>query len=291
MRPHAAARCLSILALCAVGGCALGQNDVATSKNILPNTGGPPDSVTVEIVFLHVAPEETERLASLWREIDEQVLPAESRRRLAANGMRCGVIGSLMPSDLRFLLDHGPGSITNEGSSVAEAIAAAPPARAIHLRPGKRGEIVAGGEREQIELLYVDNDGHLQGETLRRAQTLFASIAAPLADGRVSLELTPEVHYGAPRQRYVGQGAAFRIDSFRDRRIFDELSISLMLSPGETLVVGCSADSKGLGRLFFTGGAAAANEQRLLLIRLVQSQHDDRFDIFEPDSIVSNSSR
>lgn len=291
MRPQVAARYFSILAICAVGGCALGHDAVAPSNNILPQSSGPPDSVTAEIIFLHVAPKEAERLASLWGEVDEQVLPAELRRQLADNGLRCGVIGSLMPSDLRYLLDHGPGMATDEGSSAAEASAAAPPARAMLLRPGKRGEIVAGGEQARIELFYVDKNGDLQGETLQRAQSLLAVSADPLADGRVSFELIPEVHYGAPRQRYVGEGGAFRIDASRDRRMFEELRISSMLSPGETLIVGCSAETKGLGRLFFTGGSSAVNEQRLLLIRLSRSQHDDRFDLLEPQFDASLSSR
>ena len=75
----------------------------------------------------------------------------------------------------------------------------------------------------------------------------------------------------------------FRLTTSRPRQQFDELAISATLSPGSMLLLSGLPHCPGrLGYHFFTeqGGHL---EQKLLLIRLAQTQHDD---VFAPPEVL-----
>jgi len=68
-----------------------------------------------------------------------------------------------------------------------------------------------------------------------------------------------------------------RLKTARPRRTFDEMGISATLSPGSMLVLGSLANRPGsLGHHFFTEETDQL-EQKLLLVRLSQTQHDELF--------------
>jgi hypothetical protein len=67
-----------------------------------------------------------------------------------------------------------------------------------------------------------------------------------------------------------------RLDTSRPRRVFDDLTMPLVLSPGSMAVLGNLPDRPGsLGHYFFTEGEDNRLEQKLLLLRLCRTQHDD----------------
>ena len=86
-------------------------------------------------------------------------------------------------------------------------------------------------------------------------------------------------HHGEPRKRFVGSQGALRMEVGRARRVFDELTLSARLSVGQMIVLG-SLDSRpgSLGHHFFTQDSEGPVEQKLMVIRLSQTQHDDLFD-------------
>jgi hypothetical protein len=97
------------------------------------------------------------------------------------------------------------------------------------------------------------------------------------------VDLTPEVHYGEPRARFVGEQGAIRMEAGRSRRVFDNLAISATLAPGHLLVLSSLPSRPGsLGFNFFTTVTAGRREQKLLVIRLAQTQHDGLFDPEQP---------
>ena len=103
-------------------------------------------------------------------------------------------------------------------------------------------------------------------------------MATPQSDGRVRIELTPELHHDHARQQWVGDQAMWRLEASRPKRVFDDLRISAVLSSGSMLLLGSQPDRAGsLGHSFFMEGAGQDNrmEQKLLLVRLCQTQHDD----------------
>ena len=80
------------------------------------------------------------------------------------------------------------------------------------------------------------------------------------------------------RPRYVGRQHAFRIETSRSQRVFDELAVSASLEAGKMLVIaGLPNPAPSLGRHFFSQDSDGRREQKLLVIRLSQTQHDELF--------------
>ncbi len=74
-----------------------------------------PDSVVLEVAFVRI-PEEQEGFSGrFWREVDEEALPTDLRRRLAANGFRVGLVGSTLPSELQDVLDQEQQTLQTDG--------------------------------------------------------------------------------------------------------------------------------------------------------------------------------
>jgi hypothetical protein len=102
--------------------------------------------------------------------------------------------------------------------------------------------------------------------------------ATPHGDGTVDLELTPEVHFGRPRQRWVGQTGLFHAEIAQETAAFDALSIRASLTPGQTLVLAADAVRGRLSQAFCDGLCGETAPGKLVLLRLAQTQLDDLFD-------------
>lgn len=240
-----------------------------------------PDSVALDIVFVQFPTAKAEQCETLWHSVDEQSLPLELRRELRQQGFRAGVIGSHTNPALDRLLGDQMGPSDQPDDAIVDFQPKEINVRKRHLqlRADHRSEIVVSGIYDQWPLLTRRN-GEVTGRTYHQAQGIFALQTHPLGDGRVRVELSPELHHGSPKRQYTVNEGAWVLDSGRPREVFDALRIAAVLSPGEMLLVGQTADAKGsVGARFFnvddtpTGVAA----QRLLFIRLAQTQYDDRF--------------
>jgi hypothetical protein len=197
-----------------------------------------PDSVVLDILFVRFPLADPEINEQLWEEIDEQHFPAQLRRRLQRNGFRVGLVGNPIPFTLTKLLE-------------------------LEDKPQPTGK---ASQLNVADMLYSN------------AQPQMAIKAFPQRDGRVRLELVPELHHGQPQMRPVADSQGmFRLVSSRPRREFDKMAISAVLSPGSTLLLGSLPNHPGsLGHHFFTEDNGHL-EQKLLVIRLSQTQHDEMF--------------
>lgn len=267
---------LAAALLSCVVGCALWKGE-STAPPSLPPAKMAQDTVVLEIAFVRIAGEALQEQDELWRQIDEQPLSAETRRRLTENGLRAGVCSSQLPPLLRKLLDEKADPLAVKGPGAPDDVTSTQ--RQLQSRAGKRGVILSGAQHDKLALL-VQEDGRVTGEEYLQAQCLFAVKTFPQGDGSVRLELIPEIEHGEARQRWVGQDASFRVESSRDQKVLDDLRMELKLSPGEVLVLTCTSDHKGLGKNFFAQGAAG--EQKVLLIRIAQTQYDD---VFAPEKL------
>jgi hypothetical protein len=241
-----------------------------------------PDAVVLEIFTVRVPPADEAGQGALWSEIDEQLVPAGVRRELARNGFRLGVVGMPMPTALERLLDlkdKPPPSTENTIANLqSEPTERAVQRRRLQLRSGRRSDVVTSGIYDELPLLMRDDDGEVRGTTYHRAQGLLALRALAQGDGRVRLELTPELHYGEPQQRWTGDGGILRLETGRAKRVFDKLRLAATLSPGQMLVVTCLPTRPGsLGHHFFTEPSSGGTAQKLLLLRVAQTQHDEAF--------------
>ncbi|MDG2382654.1 MAG: hypothetical protein P8N76_13375 [Pirellulaceae bacterium] len=256
----------------------------------LPPVRLAPDGVALQVTFLRVPTGQTDFNTELWGQVDEQVLGQAVRQRLNDNGFRCGLVGTQLPESLRKLLDTKEESSTLEATSQRE-IDALSQNRRINTRSGKRNEIVTAAPQEEMIVLYRDsNADRVGGKTFTEAQTILATKSYPYGDGRVDLKLVPEIQFGQPKKQWIAGEGTFHLLSARDREVFSDLEIVASIMPGQTLILSCTPESKGLGQNFFVDTSHGDPQQKLLLIRLAQTQRDDLFELSEPlpDALISD---
>ncbi|MBP86061.1 MAG: hypothetical protein CMJ64_04985 [Planctomycetaceae bacterium] len=215
-------------------------------------------------------------LMPMWREIDEQNLPADVRRDLAANGMRSGIVGLQLPSQIRELLDAAKEETTNTEAIASGSVTAIQ--QQLQSRAGERSVLVVVPELPNENVVLFNDAGRVSAKTFDSGQALFAIKTHPFGDGTVELELTPEIKHGDVQHQWVPGNGSFKHDFSRAALVFEQLRLATVVSPGQTLLVTCTAEAKGLGGLFFTKGSQPDAERLVLLIRLAQTQYDDLFD-------------
>jgi hypothetical protein len=269
-----------LLPILLVGCQLIDDHAVTAGKSPLRPMRSSPDSVAVEIFWARYPWSDEEISSGSWQEIDETPIPADVRRRLATNGFRVGVVGSILPVPLAraLQLDGESGTrdlVQNQVDPLVEPMVRR---RRLQLKAGRRAEIQASGLIREVPLL-VEMDGELGGCTYADAQAVFAIDVTPQPDQSVELRLVPELHYGPQKLRYMGgEGGILRQEAKRDRKVFKELEIITSLSPGEMLVIMGRFDAGGkLGDYFHSVDVATGREQKLIVIRLAQVPQSQSF--------------
>lgn len=252
----------------------------AREVGALPRPMLAPDSVVFEVTFVHIPENEADFTARFWPEVDEAVLPTDLRRHLTANGVRCGLIGSPLPTALQEVLDLQPDMEAGGGAKIVD------PGRQVvartnrlSSRTGQVGKVlVRSNPIEKLAALTYHPDGEIRGDTLSQAQLLFSITSFTQGDGRVELEMVPTIEHGQPKSRFRGENGAWMVDNTsRDMRVFDDMKIHATLMPGEALAITCTDECRGIGGQFFGRNPVERTPQLLLLVRLQQTQADDRF--------------
>ncbi len=267
--------------LAGAGGCAT-WNSQPEDPSQLPPARMSPDSVVLEIAFVRLAVSDASAYGAIWSEVDEQHFDPQLRRQLAANGLRVGVLGQQLPTELRAALEAAATQPEERGEDVGTSdteIDRVPRRRS--CRHGSRHKIVVSKTHPTLAFL-TQEDGAVRGNVLENAQCLLALKPYPQGDGRVRLDLTPEVEHGEVRTEWAEQAGALMQRIGRERLVLDRLRFVATLSPGQVLVVSTTPDIKGVGEHFFSETAAGRVERTLLLIRVAQTQWDD---VFAPDQI------
>lgn len=237
-----------------------------------------PQSVALDIFFIRCPAGDPRLNDRLWTEVDEQVFSNDSRYQWNQNGFRLGVVMGQIPvvlSQLLELSDKGEAEATDTPGRVDLQQDPRVVQRHLELRPGQRGEVVASGVYDEWPVLMCEA-GEVSGHTYQQAQGQFALRVANENDGRVRLELTPEMTYGDIRQRWVGGQGMLRLEAGRPKRSFDSMATAATLARGQILVVSSLPQRPGsLGSHFFSDQRDGKPEQKLLVIRLAQAQHND----------------
>ena len=267
----------------AAAGC---HGPVAKSRSPLAPARMSEDAVALDIFFVRFPIDSEEANQTLWEEIDEQHLPALLRQRLAENGFRAGVVAGPLPVALSNLMDlsEKPVSTTQTHTTDLADLDTKPRVlrRYLPLRAGKPGEIVASTTYSRLPVLQC-SAGELRGQTYLDAQAILAVQSRPQRDGRVLIELTPELHHGQPRQQWVTGQGTLMLETARPKQVYKDMAVSATLAPGGMLVLSALPNRPGsLGHHFFTERDGAV-EQKLLLVRLAQTQHDG---VFSPPEVL-----
>jgi hypothetical protein len=149
--------------------------------------------------------------------------------------------------------------------------------RVLHAPSGKRSELVIPRVRDEMSLLEAV-DGRVHGKTFRKAECRMALRAFAESDGRVRLELVPEVHHGEFKSRVRGSDGRFLWTQEREKKVFDKLKLEPVLAPGQMLLVTSRADVQGgLGWHFFTDAEADRTRPVLWVFRAARTAPDGAF--------------
>ena len=253
--------------------------DSQESPELLEKARMAEDSVVLEVMFVHVAPHHNRAGSQLWNDLDETHLAVDLRRLLDANGLRCGLIGGSLPESLVELIKADRNTTDVEQRSGNVLNQSAMRTQRMQFRSGQPGRIVVSPSiHEQLPVFLVEGD-YTQGKTYHQAQCLLGLRSYPLGDGRIRLEMAPEVHHGQARTQFIGQDGAWLLKSDREIKRFDQLEIVHVLSPGQSLVLSSSPGSHGMGSSFFSDTTAPTKTSIVVLIRLAQTQRDDLFKV------------
>lgn len=267
-----------------------------SARSLLRPVQMSPDSVVVDIFFVRFPFGDPEANGDLWAEVDEQHFSAELRQRLSRNGFRAGLIAGPIPAALARLLEMPDKQASSGGEPGVKVtdLREDPKVvrRHVQVRAGQRTEIQASGVYERLPVLLCEARG-LCGQEYADAQGVLALRADPQPDGRARLHLIPEVHYGQPRLQRIPTPGGVRLEPGRPRRAFDDLALEAALQPGHMILLTSLPHKPGsLGHYFFTQETSGKLEQKLMVVRLSQTQRDDLFDPQFPlplDSLPDNA--
>jgi hypothetical protein len=235
-----------------------------------------PESLKLEIFQVRIPADDRQLGDLLWATVDEQRLDLAVRRDLVRNGFRAGVLGGAMPDVLAKQLNLQSEMPEHETDRVITDNNASPRVvrRVLMIHRDNEATVQASELRDHVNVLVNGDDG-LRGDSYEQVEAVYTLRAEPAAGQQVALRLTPELRHGELRNRYSGgdrEHGIFIVKPSRERRTYDQLMLSTKLSAGELLVVGCLPDAPGsLGRLFHGVDVAGPAEQKLVLVRLLQT--------------------
>lgn len=243
----------------------------------LPPARMSPDSVLLELAFVRLPVSDKAAHDQIWSEADELHFPPEVRRELAANGLRVGILGQQLPTELRAALDAAADQTEERAEDIDTSdTQTSRGQRRLSCRTGRRAKVVVSKTYPSLAFL-TQQEGAVRGNVLENAQCLLALKPYPQGDGRVRLDLTPEIEHGELQNKWAQQDGSLMQRVGRDRVVLDRLRTVATLTAGQVLVVSTTPDVKGLGEHFFSETAAGRVERALLLVRVAQTQWDDLF--------------
>jgi len=234
----------SLIALATLCGCSTWSEMKLPD---LPLSRMPRDSVVLETAFVRVRPDVD--LSQTWRDVDEQHLTVAVRQDLAANGLRSGITGLQLPAQLRQLLDEA--AATRSGAEAFASGSVTALQQQLQSRSGERSLLVVVPKLAKKSVVLLNENGRVRAETFNGGQALLAIQTDPLGDGTVDIELTPEIKHGEAKHQWVPGDGSFMHDFSQAEFVFEKLRLSTKLSPGQTLIITCTPEPKGLGALLF----------------------------------------
>jgi len=254
-------------------------------ENPLPEARMSSNSIVLDIYSVQMMPGDRAEYAQMWQWIDEQQIPASTRRALDRQGFRAGVVGSQIPGDLaNFLqLEDKPaptGSLMQTRQPSGMADPETPQHRHLQVPPGEKRTITTSSLMPELSLLQRDPQGRVSGKTLTEAQTLFEFETEAQYGGHVSVQLVPIITHGEAVGQFSGDQGEIVYEMRKRREVFEAITMEATLSPGRMLLIGPTVDCTGtLAEHFFCDSDDATNTGKFFLIRLIQTQQDELFHV------------
>ncbi len=264
-------------------GCAswlpTGEEPVAkVSTNPFGSAKTTSDAAGVETILVRLNRQQEAQLPDLWSQIDEQAIKPELRIALDKNGMRAGKISGHTPP----LLDEWVRTTVQRiGKDPLEQAGFAADVSSYsqlwRCRDNNRKELsVRNFTTGSISVLY--QDVARKEQVVDAPHFLYAIQATPHGDGSASVQLTPEMQYGEHVKKMIARESAVRSDTRRESVAWVPLTIELRIQQGDTIVIGPTSDSRGLGEHFLhTKTHQSEIQPVLLLVRLSEANSNDPF--------------
>lgn len=264
-------RCLGVLLACC--GCSTWTAPVSMQgAPKLPRPQMSRDSVGLQIATVTLNHTHGVALETMLQELDEQVLDIDQRRHLSQQGIRAGSFDTQLPAPLQLLLLEAADRREHPTAESFQGVQ--DQQRFVQCKADKRYFVPIWSNPGRLELPHGE-DETLQDHAFDDALCQMVIRCSPHEGEGATIRLTPEVEHGRLKQAFVPEGTSFHLEARRDRKSFEDLTIELMLRPGETIMVTCSNEEDGLGQRFFRNGDRTA--QKVLLVRLAQMQLGDLF--------------
>jgi hypothetical protein len=171
---------------------------------------------------------------------------------------------NLSEQNRRLELDRSSGTATPNQTTMQ---------RRLQCRSQSERCVPIGGTFTQITI----RDERNQTREYSKGRCYLIITATPLGDGRVDIQLVPEVHHGDPQLRWVGQNGHFRAELAQHETRFESLKVKVTLTAGQTLVFAGRNEPDRIGSAVCQGETSHKPSGRLVLLRLAQTQFDDLF--------------
>jgi hypothetical protein len=251
-------RAISIwISLLVLSGCATERPAQSTSLiDRLRGIAGPtgPDAVFIEFAVIERPAGSTAVNRDVWANVDEQILPAETRALLSENALRAGVTGGMLSSELESM-------IANPKSEIGR--------RQRRLYVNNPAVLTMNGPAPQAEY-QVRRSLEESPATVKFEQAKFSITLTPrhAPDGRITLHCVPEMEYQDKKSWLptgaVGPGWL----ASRPAERYDSMAWEVTLTPREFLVIGTHNERDNwLGNQIFGSWQGPAKIQRLLVVR------------------------
>jgi hypothetical protein len=280
--------CAGLLILLGLLGCKSWKNDEPKSHyQPFAKTKMPTDSMALEVVLVELPSAEMhELIGSLTPMLDRQKINLDERQQWDQNGLAVGVFKSNWPGELRQALE--PRTVIPAGmdrfeltDEQKEKLTKAPPVllhRKMQFRSGEPRVLPISDyvEHAQWQVFSATGSSTEEGQAARG----WMQVISRLSKGSsVEIQLAPQVSYG-PVQQHIGViDRTLAFQSKQTEKIYSQIPARIPLSPGDTAVVFAESDPNDLGELLFgSANNPERDTRRILLLRLIQTQHDDLFE-------------
>ena len=222
------------------------------------------DAVGLEIGIAQLDTNQTEAINRVWRALDQQELPLETRQQLDRHGLKAAVMSQRPPSDFASLVN--PREVVLEELDGLE--------RQLYLngklkpsdrmlvhdrisnRQGQSHSIPTSQVHPSlswtIETPATPNSREISSEQSGHdVRGVFTIRTYPQGDGSVRVVVQPQIHHGDVTQQYGATANGYKFDHQQTVSNPESLEFDVSLRSGETLVIGPTAQVTGLGHLFF----------------------------------------
>src|SRR5262245_25333811 len=245
-----------LIPLIAVAGCfSTSSGNGGSWKDRLRTFTGPvgADVVVFEVAVLEVAAGDRYVNGEMWAAVDDQVLPAETRRKLEEQGFRVGKVNGRPPDKLMDIL-------TSERHNRA--------ARRVSKRSGSPYPILIGPPRDVFQF-EPGLDGKPESPVYELAQCHIQVTPLIGSEGKVQFQFAPQIQHADKKK--TGQlmpTLALGLQGNRATETFSTLSWDVPLDVNEYIIVGTRFDKpQSLGFRLMVTEEGGHPSQWLLAIR------------------------